>query len=182
VGLQREAALLERVEALTDAERDRAPIFLPYLSGERTPHNDAHAQGLFFGLTHETDAARLGHAVIEGVAFGLADGLHALQEAGTEVRRLSLVGVGSRSAHWSQLLADVLGVELVTAVGAEAGGAMGAARLAWLALGREERAVCKPPETRASFLPRAERRAPLAERHARFRELYRSTRALLPRA
>ena len=182
VGLQREAALLERVEALTDAERDRAPIFLPYLSGERTPHNDAHAQGLFFGLTHETDAARLGHAVIEGVAFGLADGLHALQEAGTEVRRLSLVGGGSRSAHWSQLLADVLGVELVTAVGAEAGGAMGAARLAWLALGREERAVCKPPETRASFLPRAERRAPLAERHARFRELYRSTRALLPRA
>jgi xylulokinase len=182
LGMEREAALLERVEALSDAERDRAPIFLPYLSGERTPHNDAHAQGLFFGLTHETDAARLGHAVIEGVAFGLADGLQALQAAGTVVQRLSLVGGGSRSAHWSQLLADVLGVELVTAQGAEAGGAMGAARLAWLALGREEREVCTPPETRARFLPRLERRAALTERHGRYRALYRSTHDLLPRS
>jgi xylulokinase len=182
VGMEREAALLERVEALGHDDRDRAPVFLPYLSGERTPHNDAHAQGLFFGLTHETDAVRLGHAVIEGVAFGLADGLHALQAAGTEVQRLSLVGGGSRSAHWSQLLADVLGVELVTTVGAEAGGAMGAARLAWLAIGHDERAVCTPPETRARFLPRPERRMALAARHARFRELYRATRGLLPQA
>jgi len=59
---------------------------------------------------------------------------------------------------------------------------MGAARLAWLALGRGEREVCTPPAERARFLPRPERAAALAARHARFRELYRSTRALLPRA
>ena len=181
-GSASEAALLERVEALSDAQRDRAPLFLPYLSGERTPHNDPHAAGAFFGLDNETDAARLGHAVIEGVAFGLADGLDALREAGTEVRRLTLVGGGARSAHWAQLLADTLDIELQTVDGAEAGGAMGAGRLAWLALGRDEGDVCRPPAPRALFTPRAQRRPALLERLERFRALYRRTRDLSPRA
>jgi xylulokinase len=180
-GSASEAALLERVEALTDDERDRAPLFLPYLSGERTPHNDPHAAGAFFGMDNETDAARLGHAVIEGVGFGLADGLQALRDAGSEVHRLTLVGGGARSAHWGQLLADTLAIELMTVDGAEAGGAMGAGRLAWLALGREEADVCRPPASRALFRPRIERRAALQARLGRFRELYRRTRDLLPR-
>ena len=180
-GTASEAALMERVEALSDEARDRAPLFLPYLSGERTPHNDPHAQGVFFGMDNETDAARLGHAVIEGVAFGLADGLQALRDAGTDVRRLSLVGGGARSAHWAQLLADVLDIELQTVDGAEAGGAMGAGRLAWLALGRDEREVCRPPAPRALFQPREARRAALRPRLERFRELYRRTRDLMPR-
>jgi len=180
-GSDSEAALLERVEALTDAQRDRAPLFLPYLSGERTPHNDPHATGVFFGMDNETDAARLGHGVIEGVAFGLADGLQALRDAGTEVHRLTLVGGGARSAHWAQLLADTLDIELMTADGAEAGGAIGAGRLAWLALGRSEAEVCRPPAARALFQPRAERRAASAGRLERFRELYRRTRDLVSR-
>ena len=180
-GSDSEAALLERVEALTDAQRDRAPLFLPYLSGERTPHNDAGAMGVFFGMDNETDAARLGHAVIEGVAFGLADGLQALRDAGTQVRRLSLVGGGARSPHWAQLLADTLGIELITVHGAEAGGALGAGRLAWLALGRHEDEVCRPPAPRTVFVPRAERAAALGARLQRFRELYRRTRDLLSR-
>ena len=181
-GSASESALLERVEALTDAERDRAPLFLPYLSGERTPHNDPHAAGAFFGMDNDTDAARLGHAVIEGVAFGLADGLQALRDAGTEVRRLTLVGGGARSAHWAQLLADTLDIELMTADGAEAGGAIGAGRLAWLALGRSEADICRPLAARALFQPRAERRAALMARLERFRELYRRTRDLTSRA
>ena len=181
-GSASESALLERVEALTDAERDRAPLFLPYLSGERTPHNDSHAAGAFFGMDNDTDAARLGHAVIEGVAFGLADGLQALRDAGTEVRRLTLVGGGARSAHWAQLLADTLDIELMTADGAEAGGAIGAGRLAWLALGRDEADICRPLAARALFQPRAERRAALMARLERFRELYRRTRDLASRA
>ena len=180
-GMGSEAALLERVEALSDAQRDRAPLFLPYLSGERTPHNDPHAMGVFFGMDNETDAARLGHAVIEGVGFGLADGLQALRDAGTEVRRLTLVGGGARSAHWAQLLADTLDIELQTVDGAEAGGAMGAGRLAWLALGHDESTVCRPPTPRALFAPRAQRRPALLARLERFRELYRRTRDLLPR-
>ena len=179
-GCASEGALLERVAALSDAERDRAPLFLPYLSGERTPHNDPHAKGAFFGMDNDTDAARLGHAVIEGVAFGLADGLQALRAAGTRVERLSLVGGGARSAHWAQLLADTLAVELVAVEGAEAGGAMGAARLAWLALGRAEREVCMSPPVRARHLPRPARHAALATRLARFRALYRQTRDLSP--
>ena len=181
-GSASESALLERVEALTDAERDRAPLFLPYLSGERTPHNDPHAAGAFFGMDNDTDAARLGHAAIEGVAFGLADGLQALRDAGTEVRRLTLVGGGARSAHWAQLLADTLDIELMTADGAEAGGAIGAGRLAWLALGRSEADICRPLAARALFQPRAERRAALTARLERFRELYRRTRDLTSRA
>jgi len=177
-----EAALLEQVAGLTDQQRDAAPLFLPYLSGERTPHNDPHAQGVFFGLDNDTDPARLGHAVIEGVGFGLADGLQALRDAGTEVARLHLVGGGARSAHWAQLLADILGIELATAAGAEAGGAMGAARLAWLALGRAEAEVCRPPRTSALFAPRPQRRAALAARHERFRALYLLTRDLMRRA
>jgi len=180
-GSDSEAALLERVAALGDAERDRAPLFLPYLSGERTPHNDPHAAGAFFGMDNETDAARLGHSVIEGVGFGLADGLQALRDAGTEVRRLTLVGGGARSAHWAQLLADTLDVELQTVDGAEAGGAMGAGRLAWLALGHDERDVCRPPAPRTLFAPRSQRRPALLARLGRFRELYRRTRDLLPR-
>ena len=180
-GTASEAALMERIEALSDEARDRAPLFLPYLSGERTPHNDPHAQGVFFGMDNETDAARLGHAVIEGVAFGLADGLQALRDAGTDVRRLSLVGGGARSAHWTQLLADVLDIELQTVDGAEAGGAMGAGRLAWLALGHDERDVCRPPAPRALFQPRAARRPALQARLERFRALYRATRDLTPR-
>ena len=180
-GTASEAALMERIEALSDEARDRAPLFLPYLSGERTPHNDPHAQGVFFGMDNETDAARLGHAVIEGVAFGLADGLQALRDAGTDVRRLSLVGGGARSAHWAQLLADVLDIELQTVDGAEAGGAMGAGRLAWLALGRDECEVCRPPASRVLFQPREARRAALQPRLERFRELYRRTRDLMSR-
>ena len=180
-GMASESALMERVEALSDAQRERAPLFLPYLSGERTPHNDPHAAGAFFGMDNETDAARLGHAVIEGVGFGLADGLQALRDAGTEVHRLTLVGGGARSAHWAQLLADTLDIELQTVEGAEAGGAMGAGRLAWLALGRSEDEVCRPPAPRALFRPRAERHAALMARLERFRALYRLTRELLPR-
>jgi xylulokinase len=181
LGFENEGALLERVQALTDAQRDRAPLFLPYLSGERTPHDDPHATGVFFGMDNETDAARLGHAVIEGVAFGLADGLQALRDAGTQVGRLALVGGGARSAHWAQLLADVLDIELQTVDGAEAGGAMGAGRLAWLALGHDERDVCRPPAPRALFQPRAARRPALQARLERFRALYVHTRQLTPR-
>ena len=173
-----EAALLEQAAALTDEERDAAPIFLPYLSGERTPHNDAAAQGLLFGLNHDTDAARIAWAVIEGVAFSMCDGLAALQAAGTTVGTLSLVGGGSRSALWGQLLASALDLELHVPEGGAAGGALGAARLAWLADGGEEAAVCVVPATQTVFKPRAAEHARLAPRYARYRALYPATRGL----
>ena len=172
-GVADEASLLAEVEALHAAERDAAPLFLPYLAGERTPHNNPFAQGSFHGLTHDTTRAACAHAVLEGVAFGLADGLAALQAAGTEVSRLSLVGGGARSRHWAQLIADALGVETVLHVGSEAGGALGAARLAWLAAGGDETTVCAKPAVASRYTPNAERQPALQQRLHRFRETYR---------
>ncbi|MGI4981779.1 MAG: xylulokinase [Janthinobacterium lividum] len=168
-----ETTLLAEVAPLGDAERRAAPIFLPYLSGERTPHNDPYAQGLLFGITHETNRAQLGYAVLEGVAFSLADGLKALRGAGTEVDALSLVGGGSRSAYWAQLIADVLGLRIRLHDGAEAGAALGAATLGWLAAGGREEDVLRRPPVHAEFIPDAERGVALQRRLARFREIYR---------
>jgi xylulokinase len=176
LGLPSEAALLERVAALSAAQRAAAPLFLPYLSGERTPHNHAQAQGVLFGLHGSHDAASVGYAVAEGVAFGLCDGWAALQSAPGEgpqdVAQLSLVGGGARSAWWAQLLASVLQVPLVTHTGAEAGGALGAARLAWLCVGGQAAEVCAAPPERQGFQPDATAFASLQARQARFRALY----------
>ncbi|CAG2129677.1 xylulokinase [Ralstonia mannitolilytica] len=168
-----EATLLEEIAALPEPARESAPFFLPYLSGERTPHNDALAQGHFHNLTHASDRAALGYAVIEGVAFGMADGLDALRAAGTQVASLSFVGGGSRSPFWAQLLADTLSTELTTHVGSEAGGALGAARLGWMADGGIEATVCAKPPVLATYRPDAARHARLAQRLSAFRALYR---------
>jgi xylulokinase len=172
-GGENEAQVLAEVERMNRSARAAAPLFLPYLSGERTPHNDPAAQGVFFGLTHGTDRAALVYSVIEGVAFGLADGLDALRAAGTVVERLSLVGGGSRSACWAQLLSDLLQVELQTHAGGETGAALGAARLAQIACGVPEAVACARPPVSRSFAPSGAERALLDERLATFRELYR---------
>jgi xylulokinase len=98
--------------------------------------------------------------------------LAALRAAGTEVSSLGLVGGGARSDFWAQLHASVLGVEVKALEGAEAGGALGAARLAWLADGGTESQVCKPPKTKSVFEPDQALQPELAERYERFRRLY----------
>jgi len=169
-----EATLLAELAA--DDSAVNAPLFLPYLAGERTPHNDPFAPGVFHGLKAQTNRADCTYAVLEGVAFGLADGLAALRAAGTEVRQLSLVGGGSRSSYWAQLIADALDVEVVVHAGSEAGGALGAARLGWLATGGAIDEVCTRPDVAARYCPNPERHARLAPRLARFRDLYRRLR------
>ncbi len=172
-GAGSEAQLLSEVAELSMAERLQAPLFLPYLAGERTPHNNPFAQGHLAGLGHATTRAHVGYAVLEGVAFGLADGLAALQAAGTEVSQLSLVGGGARSALWAQLIADALGVDIVLHTGSEAGGALGAARLGWLAAGGAPDLVCARPPVMARHQPDESVHTALAERLQRFRTLYR---------
>ncbi|MBC7665494.1 MAG: xylulokinase [Caulobacter sp.] len=168
-----EAELLAEVEALDERALDQAPLFLPYLAGERTPHNDAHAQGVLFGLTHEHGAAALGYAVIEGVAFGLLDGWHTLDESTRALANsLDIVGGGARSATWARLLATLLDRPLTKRDGGEAGGALGAARLAWLADGGDLATVCAKQPVVESFQPQPARRAALMARYARFRKLY----------
>lgn len=129
-------------------------LFLPYLSGERTPHNDAEVRGGFLGLDHDTTPERLAQAVLEGVAFALADGVEVLREAGTDLTRLSVIGGGARSRYWGQTLAAALDVELVYAQGGEVGPALGAARLAQLAVdGGDPASVCTKLTTSHTIAP-----------------------------
>ena len=162
-----------RAAALSLDARAASPLFLPYLSGERTPHNDARVRGSFHGLDFDTDAARLGYAVMEGVSFGLQDGLAALNAAGSSVARLSLVGGGARSGFWAQMLASALDVDIVTHGGSAVGGALGAARLGALAVGAPLNEVCQAPPVDTVYRPDPGERALLAPRHALFRSLYR---------
>ncbi|WP_431273152.1 xylulokinase [Variovorax ureilyticus] len=173
-GLGNESALLAAAATVAADGRRRAPIFLPYLSGERSPHNDANAQGVLIGLTHAHGPAEIAYAVVEGVSFGLRDGLDTLQKATGD---LMLVGGGARSAWWAQLLADILQVPLAVCEGGEAGGALGAARLARLADGGSEAAVCLQPPVRQRFEPEASSRDIHAVRHLRFKALYAALRA-----
>ena len=145
-GARDEAALLDEIDA-RDRPSEEGLFFLPYLSGERTPHNDPGATGAFVGLRHEHDRADLGRAVLEGVAFALADGQRALTLAGAEITEVSVIGGGARSRLWGQILAAALDRPLVYRSGAAVGPALGAARLGRLALGEDTpEAVCtKPP-------------------------------------
>ncbi|WP_372660025.1 xylulokinase, partial [Hydrogenophaga sp.] len=103
LGAGHAGAVADRAAALSAEAQMASPLFLPYLAGERTPHNDAQVRGSFHGLDFDTDATRLGYAVIEGVSLGLKDGMAALQAAGCHIGTLSLVGGGARSAFWAQL-------------------------------------------------------------------------------
>ena len=122
-----------------------------------------------FGLTQAHGPADIAYAVVEGVSFGLRDGLDTLTRP---TGALALVGGGARSAWWSQLLADILEVPLTLGEGGEAGGALGAARLAWLADGGTVEAVCTTPAVRQRFEPRTADAEGHRRRHARFKALY----------
>jgi xylulokinase len=158
--------------------REHAPLFLPYLSGERTPHADPAATASFVGLTHAATRDDLTWAVIEGVAFIFADGLAALREAGSDPTRFLAIGGGARSDAWLQLLADVLQAHVDRPAGAEVGPALGAARLALLSLGHPADAVVTAPPVARSFRPDAGRAEVLAPRLDRFRAAWAPLRAL----
>ncbi|KVE39427.1 xylulokinase [Burkholderia sp. TSV86] len=173
-----EPTLVAEIAALAPAACADAPYFLPYLSGERTPHNDPYAQGVFLGMTHGTDRALAGYAVLEGVTLALADGYDALRAAGAATDALSLIGGGARSAYWAQLLADALNVRTRRHGGGETGAALGAARLGWLALGGAPADALAKPPLADEFTPDAARHAALRERLNTFRSLYRHVRPL----
>ncbi|MDQ0839581.1 xylulokinase [Sphingomonas faeni] len=165
------ADLFARAEAAGPASGPE--IFLPYLSGERTPHNDAEVRGAFLRLDNDTDARRLSQAVLEGVAFALADGLDVLREAGTTVERLAVIGGGARSRYWGQVIAAAMEVELVYLQGGEVGPALGAARLAQLGVdGGDPADICVAPPVSHTIVPDPALVSALAEKKAAFRQAY----------
>ncbi len=147
--------------------------FLPYLAGERTPHNGAAARGAFVGLDLETDLAQLARAVLEGVAFGLRDCANALAAAGTKLSRLTAVGGGARSRYWLRLIATILGIPVDRPAEGEFGAAVRAARLGQIAAtGADPAEICRPPAIAETLEPAQGLVGAYREAHANWQMLY----------
>lgn len=148
-------------------------IFLPYLSGERTPHNNAGARGSFVGLSHLSDASKMAQAVMEGVAFAFRDSQRVLSDAGTKIDRLLAVGGGSKSALWLRLLATNLDMEIAVPEDGDFGGALGAARLGLCAAeGASPQSVMTMPPIRTVIAPDRSLSSAYSDQYARYRALY----------
>lgn len=148
-------------------------IFLPYLSGERTPHNNAGARGSFSGLSQSTDTAQLAQAVMEGVSFAMRDCQRVLADAGTAINRLLAVGGGSKSALWLKMLATNLDMEIALPEDGDFGGALGAARLGLCAAtGADPQSVMTMPRIKTTIAPDEKLSAAYTDQYARYRALY----------
>ncbi|AZO17242.1 xylulokinase [Mesorhizobium sp. M2A.F.Ca.ET.043.05.1.1] len=153
--------------------------FLPYLSGERTPHNDSAIRGSFTGLAHQSSRAVLTQAVLEGVAFAFRDSLEALKTAGTTLSRVTAIGGGSRSRYWLKAIATALQVPVDIPADGDFGAAFGAARLGLIAAtGADPLAVCTAPATDATVEPDAGLGGAYADAYQRYRALYPAIRAV----
>jgi xylulokinase len=154
-------------------------MFLPYLSGERTPHNNPHAKGVLFGLTASTTPEQVTQAVLEGIALSLADVQAYLAETGALPPSIAVNGGGSRNRFWMKILASALGRTILLQDGSEAGPAFGAARLARLAaLGEDAARICAKPRVTAEVEPDQALAGAYGERLERFRALYRGVAPL----
>lgn len=161
-------------ELLTEARSaEPGPIFLPYLTGERTPHGDSDIRGGFAGLSETATPGVLMRAVLEAVAFTFADAVAALCGAGTQCDDLLAIGGGTRDDFLMQTIASVTECRLGRSAGAEVGPALGAARLAAVAeSGRQPEEIITKPEVEQVFHPDPAERDALAPRLAAFRAMY----------
>lgn len=178
-GLGSVPALLAAAQA---AAENADPVwFLPYLSGERTPHNNPQAKGVFFGLTHQHGPAELARAVLEGVGYALADGMDVVHSCGVKPESVTLIGGGARSAYWRQMLADISGQQLNFRTGGDVGPALGAARLAQLGVHQGAAFSDLLPQLplEQAHLPDAQRFARYAPRRETFRQIYQQLKPLM---
>jgi xylulokinase len=148
-------------------------LFLPYLTGERTPHADPDARGVFFGLSLRHGKAHMARAVLEGVTFSLRECLDLLCGLGQSCTRVRVSGGGLRSAFWRQMMADVFGVEIVE-VNVTQGAAYGAALLAGVGTGafKNEQEACTRTVRETGVTKPGPAGSAYAERYERYRALY----------
>jgi len=128
-------------------------LFLPYLGGERTPHNDSQIRASFINLDHNADRQAMIRAVIEGVAFAFRDCFDALSSTGTKINQLVAVGGGAKSEYWVQAIATTLGLPISIPVAGDYGGAFGAARLGMIAYGINRYDVAISPKIKHIIEP-----------------------------
>lgn len=162
----------ELTQALGRVSGPSAVSFLPYLGGERTPHNDVDIRAGFAGISHETDDAVLTHAVLDGVAFALKDCLDALSVAGTKIDRVLAVGGGSRSQTWLEIIASLLNVTVDVPVDGDFGASLGAARLGQAAANGSTDGIFGKPALKTSIDPVPSLNEHYAEAYGRWRKLY----------
>ncbi len=148
--------------------------FLPYLMGERSPHNNPDARGVFFGMSMDTTQSDMTQAVLEGVAFGLRDSVEVAREQGLKITRSTVCGGGAKSPLWCEILASVMDMEIVTLEN-EQGPAIGGAMLAAVGCGEYVdvyEAAEKIVKCGKSYLPDKDLTAKYEERYKKFKEIY----------
>jgi xylulokinase len=153
-------------------------IFLPYLGGERTPHNDAAIRASFLHLDHAADRAAMVRAVLEGVTHAVRDSYYALTGTGTRIESLIAVGGGSRSDYWLKAIATTLGMPISVPVAGDFGGAFGAARLAMMAATGAGAEIATAPQIAKTIEPDTTLTSAFAEAHARYRAAYTGLKGL----
>ena len=175
---RRPAELTASVDAGQPA---RASItFLPYLSGERTPHNDAGARGALVGMSQATEVEDLARAAVEGVAYAFVDSFDALRKAGTAPELVYAIGGGARSEAWIQIIADAAGTALHLPTAGDFGAAFGAARLGYCAAeGADPLEFCAPAPIEHTIEPNPAMAGYHAENVARYRALYPGVRGVM---
>ncbi|MCL9780008.1 xylulokinase [Vibrio sp. S4M6] len=164
----------DMIEEAEQCETAGSLLFLPYLTGERTPHNDPEAKGVFFGLTPETTRGQMALAILEGVGFALADGMDVLHSASGRPNDISLIGGGARSVFWRQMLADIFGLPVSYRAGGDVGPALGAARLAHAGVKPDVdiAVICPPTSLVQTYQPNQDKHPYYTLRREKFSELY----------
>ncbi|MEM9270262.1 MAG: FGGY-family carbohydrate kinase, partial [Pseudomonadota bacterium] len=166
--------------ALTDAlgplQAPGRTCFLPYLGGERTPHNDAQVRGAFLGLEHVTDVEAATRAVLEGVCFAFADCQKALADTGTSFETMLAIGGGARASYWLSALATALNTPLSVPVAGDFGAAFGAARLGAMAATGAGPELATPPKIAQVIEPQSDLVPAFADAHQRYRDAYTALR------
>ena len=155
-------------------------FFLPYLMGERSPHNDPDARAMFLGMSMDTTREDMTQAVLEGVAFGLRDSLEVARSLGIRIERSKICGGGAKSLLWKKIIANVLNVK-VDVPETEEGPGYGAAILAAVACGEYasvEEAAQKLLKVVDTVEPDAELAAKYEERYAQFKQIYPTVKEL----
>lgn len=173
LGKTRIDQFVAEIEA-ADLDPDSVPVFTPYLGGERTPHNDPHASAALTDLRFATTPAHLGRAVLDGVALALGDCHDALLADQAPIEDIALIGGGSRSRLWAEIIATVIGQTLRLPADAALGPALGAARLARAATGGP--LIATTADSGLRVTPRAAWREAYRRKRAAFHAQYTALR------
>ena len=159
---------------------ENSSFFLPYLSGERTPHNDPHIRGSFHSIKTTTDATNMQYAVIEGVSFGILDGINSILKVNNNFEKIFMVGGGSKSSFWIKLLASLLKRKLSVCDQSEFSAALGVARLA-MYVDRNidsKNEIIKEIEISENYEPNLDRINLLLKRYEIWKDLYPSNKKI----